>query len=270
MLRKLILGLAAVTLLCLPVQADDMTLDEVLASHYEVIGGLDAWKAVDTFQFTGTFGLGQGMEAPFTMTFERDMKGRLDFTLQGMTATQAYDGETAWAVLPFLGKPLPEEMADDQAKSWKQQADIDGVLVDYDAKGHTLTLAGLEEIEGTEAYKIEVELETGDTQDIYLDAENFVMIKTVSKTEIQGNIQETETTYSEYDYVGDLLFFHSIESKQKGAPDDQAQVITLKEVELGVEVPEDFFSMEKAMEDAKAAMEAAAAAEAEKAEGDGS
>lgn len=263
-LKRSLFVLAAGLLLCLPAAADEeMTLETVLANHYETLGGLDAWKAVDSFRFTGSFAIGPGVDAPFTMTFERDMKGRLDFTIQGMTATQAYDGETAWAVMPFLGKPLPEEMADDQAKSWKQQADIDGVLVDYEAKGHELTLVGLEEIEGTPAYQIEAKLANGDVQQYYLDAENFVIIKTVSETEIQGNIQESETTYSEYDYVGDLLFFHSIETKQKGAPDDQAQVITINEIELDIEVPEDFFSMEKAMEEAKAAMEAAEAEGAE-------
>ena len=35
--------------------------------------------------------------------------------MQGMTGIQAYDGETAWGVMPFMGKSDPEEMAEDQA-----------------------------------------------------------------------------------------------------------------------------------------------------------
>ena len=46
--------------------------------------------------------MGPGMEVPFSMVFKRPLQMRLEFTMQGMTAIQAYDGETAWSVMPMI------------------------------------------------------------------------------------------------------------------------------------------------------------------------
>lgn len=241
MARKALLLILAGALMGLPVAAQDMTLDEVLAKHYEALGGVDNLKAVNSAVFKGNMTMGQGMEAPFTMTFLRPMMARLEFTMQGMTGVQAYDGEVAWMVMPFLGKNDPEEMADDQAKNMKEQADFDGPLVDWQGKGHQVELVGMEETEGTEAYKLKVDLANGDVRYHYLDSEYFIAIKQEGKTEVQGNEVEFETILSDYKEVGGLMFPHSIESKPKGAP--SGQVITIDTIELNSDVSSDMFAM---------------------------
>jgi hypothetical protein len=241
MARKALLLILAGTLLGLPVSAQDMTLDDVLAKHYDALGGVDNLKAVKSAVFKGNMTMGQGMEAPFTMTFLRPMQARLEFTMQGMTGVQAFDGEVAWMVMPFLGKNDPEEMADDQAKNMKEQADFDGPLVDWKEKGHQVELVGLEETEGTEAYKLQVNLANGDVRYHFLDSEYFISIKQEGKTEVQGNEVEFETILSDYKEVGGLMFPHSIESKPKGAP--SGQVITIETIELDGEVSSDLFAM---------------------------
>ena len=241
MARKALLLILAGTLMGLPVVAQDMTLDEVLAKHYEALGGVDNLKTVNSAVFKGNMTMGQGMEAPFTMTFLRPMMARLEFTMQGMTGVQAYDGEVAWMVMPFLGKNDPEEMADDQAKNMKEQADFDGPLVDWKDKGHQVELVGMEETEGTEAYKLKVDLANGDVRYHFLDSEYFISIKQEGKTEVQGNEVEFETILSDYKEVKGLMFPHSIESKPKGAP--SGQVITIDTIELDGEVSSDLFAM---------------------------
>ena len=214
--------------------AEDLTLDQVLANHYEALGGLDTIKGMDTATFVGRMAMGPGAEAPFKMYFKRPMRARLEFTMQGMTGIQAYDGETAWMVMPFMGKSDPEVMAEDQAKNMQEQADIDGPLVDWQEKGHKVELIGLEDVDGTEAYKIKVDLANGDVRYHFLDSEYFITIKQEGKTTMQGNEVEFETILSDYKEVGGLMFPHSIESKPKGAP--AGQVITIDEIEVGIEV----------------------------------
>ena len=241
MARKALLLLLAGALLGFPVSAQDMTQDEVLAKHYEALGGVDNLKAVQSAIFKGNMTMGEGMEAPFTMIFLRPMMARLEFTMQGMTGVQAYDGEVAWMVMPFLGKNDPEEMADDQAKNMKEQADLDGPLVDWQEKGHQVELVGLEETEGTEAYKLKVTLANGDVRYHFLDSEYFITIKQEGKTEVQGSEVEFETILSDYKEVDGLMFAHSIESKPKGAP--SGQVITIDTIELNPDVSADLFAM---------------------------
>jgi outer membrane lipoprotein-sorting protein len=240
-MRKTILLGTVVALLSLPVAAQDLTLDQVLENHYEALGGLDAIRGMKTARFVGRMAMGPGAEAPFTMYFKRPMMARMEFTMQGMTGIQAFDGETAWMVMPFMGKSDPEVMAEDQAKNMKEQTDIDGPLVDWQEKGHKVELLGLEDVDGTEAYKIRIELANGDVRIQYLDSEYFITIKQEGKTTMQGNPVEFETILSDYKEVGGLMFPHSIESKPKGAP--AGQVITIDEIEVGVEVADELFAM---------------------------
>lgn len=239
-MKKMILFCLAVALLTSPAGAE-MTLDEVIAAHFDALGGADKLKAVESARLSGTMSMGPGGEVPFLMVFARPQNARMEFTMQGMTGIQAYDGETAWMIMPFMGKNDPEVMAEDQAKSMVEQADFDGPLMDWQEKGHQVELLGLEDTEGSEAYKVKITLKNGDVRYHYLDSENFVVIKQEGLTKVQGNEMEFETILSDYKEVDGLMFPHSIMSRPKGAPEGQA--VTIDKVELDVDLPDDYFSM---------------------------
>lgn len=224
--------------------AQEMTLDQVLARHYEAIGGLDAWKSLQSMRATGRVTLMPGTEAPLVLTVMRPFKVRMEFTFQGMTAVQGYDGTTAWMIMPFMGKTEPEPMPSDMAKDVIEQSDIDGPLIGYKEEGHTLELVGLVDVEGTKAYQLTVTLKNGDVQQYYLDAEYFVPIRIEGTRTVQGNLVEYETTISDYKDVAGLMIAHAIEAKPKGAP--TGQVITLDTVEINVPVDESIFVMPQA------------------------
>jgi outer membrane lipoprotein-sorting protein len=239
MIRKALLMAIAGAVLAVPAQAQ--SLDEVLNNYYEAIGGVDAWKAIQSMKATGMMQVGPGIEAPFTMTAKRPNKVRIDFTFQGMTGTQAYDGETAWMLMPFMGQTAPEVMPEEDAKDLEEQADIEGILVDWESKGHQVEYIGLEETEGTQAHKLKITLKWGDTQFYFLDAEYFVPIKVEVSREMRGTVVEYETIISDYKEVGDVIMAHSIESKPKGAP--AGQVITIQQVEINIEIDDSTFAM---------------------------
>ena len=221
---------------------DGATLEEVLESHYEALGGSEAWGTVEAVRFDGTMMMGPGMEAPFKMTMKRPDLIRLEFEFQGMTGIQASDGTTAWMVMPFMGKNDPEEMPADMAKQLKEQADIEGPLFDWADKGHELELLGVEEMEGTKVYKLKLTRDSGDVRYHYLDGDYFVTVKQEGKTKIQGQEVEVESAIGDYKEIclatsmvvdeenpceGDVLVMpHSIESKPKGAPSGQTITIT--------------------------------------------
>lgn len=221
----------------------ELSLEDVLQRHYDAVGGLEAIKAVESTRATGKMIMGQGMEAPFTMIAKRPGKVRIEFTFQGMTGIQAFDGETAWMVMPFMGKTEPEVMPAEQAKEIQEQADLDGPLVDWQEKGHQVELVGKVEVEGTSAYKLKVTRKSGDVQYFYLDAEYFLPIKVEGKRMFQGAELEYETTISDYKEVGDLVLAHSITNQAKGIPG--GQTISIEKIELNVEVGEESFHLPK-------------------------
>jgi outer membrane lipoprotein-sorting protein len=233
------------------------TVEEVVAANLEAKGGEDAWKALESGRMKGIMQMGGGqagsIEVPFTIEFKRPDLLRLEFTMQGMTAVQAFDGETGWAIMPFLGKTEPEEMAEDQVKQLKNQADFEGVLVDYEEKGHQVELLGQEEVDGTPAYKLKVTRADGDVDYLYLDEEYFVEFKIEAEREIQGSEMLITTVLGDYKEVDGLIFAHSLELS---FGDGQVQqVVTIQDIELGVELPDERFTMPEPAETEAAATE---------------
>ena len=93
------------------------TADEIIDKHLQAMGGKEKLKAVQSQRISGKMVIGQGMEAPFTMEILRPNKMRMEFTIQGMTGVQAFDGTAGWSVMPFMGKTEPEAMPEDEANS---------------------------------------------------------------------------------------------------------------------------------------------------------
>ena len=231
----------AIALFCaVSLQAADLTVDEILAKNAEAKGGIDKLRALSSIRFTGKMSLGGGMEAPLVMSKKRPEMMRMDFTVQGMTGSQAYDGTGGWMLMPFMGKKDAEPMSGDMLKEVKDMADFDGPFIDYAKKGYKIDLLGKGDVEGTSAYKLKM---TRDGQEtiVYIDADSFLDIKAEAKRKMQGQEVEGETTYGNYQEFGGLLFPMSIEMKAKGMPG--GQTITIDKVELNPTLADDTFRM---------------------------
>lgn len=53
MLKRAVIAVLAGAFLAAPALAQDKTLEEVLESYYEAVGGLDAWKGLETLRASG-------------------------------------------------------------------------------------------------------------------------------------------------------------------------------------------------------------------------
>jgi outer membrane lipoprotein-sorting protein len=239
MFRKLCLSAVIAVVLAPAVLAQ--TVDEIIAKNIEARGGLDKIKSVQSMRSTGKMEFGPGMEAPGVFIQKRPDMSRLEFTVQGLTATQAYDGKTGWAIMPFMGKKDPEPMTADDTKVMQEDGDIDGPLVDYKAKGNQVELVGKDKVEGTDAYKLKVTLKNGDVKYLYLDADSGLEIKEESKRMIRDTETETETSLSDYREVNGLMFAFATQSSIKGSP--QVQKLTIDKIELNVPLDDASFKM---------------------------
>jgi outer membrane lipoprotein-sorting protein len=239
MIRKVRMSMIALAVLapCLLAQS----VDEIIAKNVQARGGADKLKSVKSIKSTATMSMGPGIEAPGTLIQKRPALARLEFTVQGLTAVQAYDGKNGWQIMPFMGKKDPELMSADEAKEIEENADLDGPLVDYKSKGHQVELQGKEKIEGTDAYKLKVTLKNGDVQTIYIDSDSFLDIKEVTKRTVRGTEQEIESAIGDYKPVDGIMFPFAVESGIKGT--DQKQKLTITKVELNVPADDSLFKM---------------------------
>jgi outer membrane lipoprotein-sorting protein len=241
MSRKLFAALAVVLIVALPAAAQ--TADDVVNKNLQAMGGVDKLKAVKSVRITGTMTVGPGIEAPVTLELKRPNMMRIDISIQGMTGSQAYDGTSGWSLMPFAGSPTPQPMPADDAKIAAEQADMDGPLMDYQAKGNTVELLGKEVVEGADTYKLKVTKKDGTTTVYYIDAEHFLVIKQEAKRTVRGSEIDSETIVGDYKDVDGLMMAHSIDSGAKGMP--MRQKLTITKVEVNVPIDDARFKMPK-------------------------
>jgi outer membrane lipoprotein-sorting protein len=240
MRRSIALCVGACLVAAATLQAQNV--DEIVTKNIEARGGLAKIKAVKTMKLTGRVTIGPGTEAPMTIEVARPNKMRLDVTVQGMTLTQAFDGKQGWQINPFGGgSKTAELMSADEQKEAEDQADFDGPLVDWKAKGHKVELVGKEKVEGTDAYKLRVTLKNGNVRYIFLDADSYLDIRGEEKRTVRGTEMETEQTIGDYKDTQGLLIPYSFETGAKGHPEKQK--IMIDKIEIDAPVGNDRFTI---------------------------
>ncbi len=212
------------------------TVDTLVAKNIEAKGGADALRAVQSLRLKGKMLVNSGqLEFLYTLTKKRPGQARVEATLQGMTLVQAYDGTEGWKISPFQGRKDPEKMSADEAKSLIEDAEVDGPLVDWKAKGSTVTYLGPEDVDGTLAHKLKVVRKNGDVSYVYLDPDHFLEIRILTQRTEQGAQVEVETDLGDYEKVAGVFFPFSIDAGPKGAADKQKIVFEKADANVPVD-----------------------------------
>jgi len=217
------------------------SVDDILAKHYEAQGGLDKIRKVQTMRLTGKMTMGPGMESTFMLEKKRPNMQRMEFTFSGMTGISAYDGKQGWQVMPFMGKKDPEPIAAEDQKEVEEQADFDGSLVDWKAKGATVEVVDKEPVEGADAWKLKITKKSGRIEYDYLDADTYLLVQQEEKITQRGTEIDGVSTFSDYKDVDGLMFPFSMTSGAAGT--DHKQTLTFDKIELGIALEDTLFHM---------------------------
>src|SRR5881398_2691119 len=213
-----------------------LTVDELVAKNVAAKGGADAIRALQSVRFTGKMLVNEGqIQLAYVESKKRPAEVRAELTLQGMTAIQAYDGEQGWKVSPFQGRKDPEKMSADDTKSLLEEAEIDGPLVDWKAKGSTIEYLGTEEVDGTLAHKLKVVRKNGDVSFVYLDPDHFLEFRILTQRTRHGAYEEVETDLGDYEKTAGVFIPTSSESGRKGDPDKRKIIIDKVEANVPVD-----------------------------------
>jgi outer membrane lipoprotein-sorting protein len=231
--------LAAVAAVCVMGGfAASQTVDEIIAKSLEARGGKDKILAVKSIRAFGKVFAG-GMEIPMGFYWKRPSKIRYESTFGGKTSIQAFDGKAGWYI-GMMGPGDAEKMPDEMIKEMDDAADMDGNLVDYKTKGHTVELVGTEDLDGAKAHKLKVTLKSGNVKYVFIDAETWLEVKNVSKSMQQGAEVEVETYFSNYATIDGLVMSLAFESKMGGQTVSQIGIDSLK---FNVDVNDSLFAM---------------------------
>jgi outer membrane lipoprotein-sorting protein len=244
-------------------------------------GGLQAWRAVQTMALAGKLTAGGNQrtaipvpmpdkgprqksskmtfptrpsdeaQLPFVMDLKRARKMRMELQFNGQTAIQVFDGSNGWKLRPFLNRKEVEPYTPEEMKSTSTQADLDGYLVDYSAKGTKIELAGKEKVEDRDAYKLKLTTKDGQTVHVWIDAQTFLEAKIEGQPRrLDGVYHPVEIYYRDYRLVNGLQIPHVLETKvlpvakpaAVKADPVQAEKIMIEKVEINPKLEDSLFA----------------------------
>jgi hypothetical protein len=259
---------------------------EIVEKNVAARGGLQAWRAVRTLSLEGKMGAGGNQRAtlatptpprkpgerpgvpipqkaymrrpveefqlPFVMELARSHKMRLELQFKGQTAVQVFDGTQGWKVRPFLNRSEVEPFSVEEMKLAAMQADLDGHLVDYAAKGTRLELVGMEKVEDRDTYKLRLTLRSGQAFHVWIDAQTFLETKMEGQPHrMDGVYHPAEVYFRDYREVNGLQVPFVLETRVlpvgrtalgvKDAP-VPAEKITIEKVVVNPKLDESVFA----------------------------
>ena len=177
--------------------AHAQTADEIINKHIEAIGGKDAWKKVNSLKMTGSI-MAQGTEISVVSSTLEKKGARQDITLGGMSGYAIVTPKEGWTFMPFGGQQKPEAMTAEDVKEAQDQLDVQGELLDYKEKGHTVEYLGKEDVEGTECYKLKVTMKGGLVKTEFIDPSSYYKIREVQKHTANGKESEQTVDYGNF------------------------------------------------------------------------
>ena len=221
-----------------------LSATQIVDRNISARGGLEAWRAVKTISLAGKLGAGgnqratmqtpeelavsrrkggmqalptrpaQEVQLPFLMELARPRKMRFELQFAGQTAIQVYDGARGWKLRPFLNRRVVEPFTEEELKVSSAQADLDGPLVDYAAKGTRVELAGTEKVEDRDTYKIKVTTKSGQVLYVWIDAQTFLEAKIEGQPRrMDGTDHPTEVYFRDYRQVEGLQIPFVLETR---------------------------------------------------------
>jgi len=202
-------------------------------------GGLATWQAVRTLSWSGKLDAGgnnqryfktPGMPAPppvkdpnaqvqlpFVMEMKRGRQSRFELLFNGRTAVQVYDGAHGWKLRPFLNRNDVEPYTTDELKTAADAADLDGLLLDYAAKGTKIDVEGMEPVEGKQAYKLKLTLKDNHVMHDWVDAQSFLEVKIEgTPRRLDGKLHTAAVFLRDYRKVDGLQIPFLIETNVQG------------------------------------------------------
>jgi outer membrane lipoprotein-sorting protein len=250
----------------------NLSAAQIVEKNVAARGGLQAWRALQTLSVTGKMDAGSGdstrrsdriarlgvgatvkhspagaaaadkeaankqVQLPFTLEMKRPRKSRLELQFAGKTAVQVFDGTTGWKVRPFLNRNDVEPFTAEELKSEVDRGDMEGPLVDYAAKGTKLALAGVEPVDGHDAYKLKLTTKSGKVQHIWIDAHSFLDVKVQgTPRRFDGRMRDAWVYQRDFKTVSGLNIPHEYETAVDGVTQTHKMVFESVKVNISLD-----------------------------------
>lgn len=201
------------------------TAEEIIAKHVDAIGGEANWKKLNTLRQEATLSV-QGMEINVVISGIHNKGVRQEFNVMGMNNYSIITPTAGWNFMPIQGQTKPEPMTEEQLKYGVDQVDLQGDVVDYKAKGHSVVKLDNEEVEGVSCFKIRMTRKNGNEMVYFIDPTSFYCVRTASKLVANGQEMESISNLSNYQKLPEgIVVPFTLESSTVPAPINISKVV---------------------------------------------
>jgi hypothetical protein len=215
------------------------TADEVINKHIDAIGGAANWKKVNSMRMEATVSA-QGMDVPVIIYQVHNKATKQEYTVMNMTGYSIITSEGGWNFNPFMGQTAPEPMTADEVKVGQDQLDLQGEMLDYKQKGHSVELMGKEDVDGTECFKLKLTRKSGRESIYLIDPKTYYAVRSISKVTVNGQEVNQTVNLSNYQKLPEgIVVPFTMENGSAPAP------INLTKVEVNPKIDESVFKVSK-------------------------
>ena len=163
---------------------------------------------------------------------------RTDMEIGGQLGYQIITENKGWNYSPFSSYAA-EEIPQENLKTFKNELDIFGPLVNYRAKGYKAKLLGKDVLFDRECYKIRLTSAFGKESFYFVDCKTFLLLQTKEKIEqdrkIYRNSPENVTNFSNYKSFDGILFPQFVETE---SVEGRVDSILFYDIETNITVDE--------------------------------
>jgi hypothetical protein len=176
------------------------TLEEVIEKYANATGGRENWNKIKSIKIESTMKV-QGMEIQMNQYQVNCKASRQEIIAMGMKGYSIATDTAGWNFMPFQGQTKPEPFTPDQLKLQKDELCITEKLLTYKEFGYKAEYLGTEDVEGVSCHKIKIIKDEDTERTYYIDPENFLLIKQVSKMKLNGQVMENQAVFGNYQKI---------------------------------------------------------------------
>jgi outer membrane lipoprotein-sorting protein len=221
--------------------ASTPTAEQIVENYIAARGGLKKLKGIQSLRQKAYVNAGAGRDGVAVRELKKPGKIRFEFTVQGKTAVYLSNGKQGWQVSTLEGDLTPQPLPEDVLMDATEQADIEGPLVDWKAKGHRLELVGRETVDGIDAYKLKLDMKSGGSRYEYIDAKTWYQVRSDSTRKSRTGTVKMQTKFADFKKASGIVFPRKVEVQAENRPNKLRLLID--QVEVNPKLPDARFEL---------------------------
>lgn len=187
--------------------SNGQTADDIINKCLNALGGKEKVSSINSVYKEGTADAG-GAQIKVRYWAVNKASSRFESEFSGMKSYNIVRNDSGWFYNPRRGQRQAEPMTADAVKHAQFGLDIQNPLLNYKEKGYTAKYLGIDdELDGSDAYKLELRINDGYSVTYYVDPDSYLIICTRTKETVNGRTSVSSMFYSNYQKTSDGYVF---------------------------------------------------------------